>query len=66
MVTRRSALGLLGIGTGFGTLGARRRLCRSFPSRAMNIVVPYPAGGPVETVAWLYADEAAADLVSRS
>ena len=30
--------------------------------RAITIVVPYPAGGPVDAVARLYAEEAAGDL----
>ena len=39
-----------------------RGYAQTFPSRAVSIVVPYPAGGPVDPVARLYAEEAAGDL----
>jgi len=62
MLTRRTALGgLLGFGAGLG-FAPRGSHAQSFPSKAITIVVPYPAGGPVDAVARLYADEAAADL----
>ncbi|MBZ0149220.1 MAG: tripartite tricarboxylate transporter substrate binding protein [Pseudorhodoplanes sp.] len=64
MLTRRTALGgLLGLGAGLGAgLTPGRSVAQTFPTRAVTIVVPYPAGGPVDTVARLYAEEAAADL----
>lgn len=62
MLTRRTALGgLLGFGAGLG-FAPRISHAQTFPSRAVTIVVPYPAGGPVDAVARLYADEAAGDL----
>lgn len=62
MLTRRTALGgLLGFGAGFGFVPGRA-FAQSFPTRAVTVVVPYPAGGPVDTVARLYAEHAAADL----
>jgi tripartite-type tricarboxylate transporter receptor subunit TctC len=62
MLTRRTALGgLLGFGAGFG-FTPDRAFAQSFPTRAVTVVVPYPAGGPVDAVARLYAEEAAADL----
>ena len=57
MLTRRAALAAL---TGLFAASAARAL--SFPSRTVTIVVPYPAGGPVDAVARLIARTAAADL----
>ena len=63
MLTRRTALGgLLGFGAGLGGFAPGRGHAQSFPTRAVTVVVPYPAGGPVDLVARLYAEEAAADL----
>ena len=57
MLTRRAALtALAGL---FATRGARSQ---SFPSRTVSIVVPYPAGGPVDAMARLIAQMVAADL----
>jgi tripartite-type tricarboxylate transporter receptor subunit TctC len=62
MLTRRTALGgLLGFGAGLG-LAPGRAFAQTFPTRAVTVVVPYPAGGPVDLVARLYAEEAAGDL----
>ena len=41
---------------------ARPARAQIFPSRTVTIVVPYPAGGPVDAVARLIARTAAADL----
>ncbi len=64
MLTRRTALGgLLGFGAGFGAgLAPRPGHAQAFPTRPISVVVPYPAGGPVDAMARLYAEEAAADL----
>ena len=35
---------------------------QSFPSRTITIVVPYPPGGPIDSLARLIAQEASADL----
>ena len=35
---------------------------QSFPSRTITIVVPYPPGGPIDSLARLIAQEAAVDL----
>ena len=35
---------------------------QAFPSRTITIVVPYPPGGPINSLARLIAQEAAADL----
>ncbi|GGH09268.1 MFS transporter [Alsobacter metallidurans] len=37
-------------------------LAQGFPSRTITLVVPYPAGGPVDVVARLIAQEAGAEL----
>lgn len=57
MLTRRNALAALA-----GLIATRPAGAQSFPSRNVTIVVPYPAGGPVDTVARLIARLAAADL----
>ena len=41
---------------------ASRAGAQGFPSRTITIVVPYPPGGPIDTLARLIAQEAAADL----
>ena len=57
MLTRRAAL------AGLTALAAPRGAnAQAFPSRTITIVVPYPPGGPIDTVARLIAQEAAADL----
>jgi tripartite-type tricarboxylate transporter receptor subunit TctC len=50
MLTRRLAFGALA-----GMIAAPAAWAQSFPSRSISIVVPYPAGGPVDTVARLIA-----------
>ena len=63
MLTRRTALGgLLGFGAGLATGAPRTGFAQTFPTRVVTVVVPYPAGGPVDAVARLYAEEAAGDL----
>jgi tripartite-type tricarboxylate transporter receptor subunit TctC len=57
MLTRRAALsGLAAASLPF------RASAQSFPSRTITIVVPYPPGGPIDSLARLIAQEAAADL----
>ncbi len=57
MITRRFALaGLAAIAL---PLSAR---AQGFPSRTITIVVPYPPGGPIDTLARLIAQECAGDL----
>ncbi|MCC7347633.1 MAG: tripartite tricarboxylate transporter substrate binding protein [Variibacter sp.] len=62
ILTRRTTLGgLAAAGLSIGlTAGSAR--AQGFPSRGVTIVVPYPAGGPVDLVARLIAQEAAGDL----
>ena len=57
MLTRRATLAgmaALGFPSGSGAQG--------FPSRSITIIVPYPAGGPVDALARLIAQEAAGHL----
>jgi tripartite-type tricarboxylate transporter receptor subunit TctC len=58
LITRRIAL------SAFAATVACIRPARaqSFPTRSITIVVPYPAGGPVDLVARLIAQEATGDL----
>src|SRR5262245_13262886 len=57
MLTRRTALAAFA-----GSIIAPRALAQDFPSRPITIIVPYPAGGPVDAVARLIARLAATDL----
>src|SRR5882672_9243999 len=57
MLTRRATL------AGFAALAVPSRgLAQGFPSRTITIVVPYPPGGPIDTLARLIAQEMAGDL----
>ena len=54
MLTRRAALTAMA-----GLIGAPAARAQTFPSRNISIVVPYPAGGPVDAVARLIAQSPA-------
>jgi len=61
MLTRRAVLGC--VLTGVAASGRPCRvLAQAFPNRTITIVVPYPPGGPIDTLARVIAQEAAADL----
>jgi len=57
MLTRRTTLVALA-----GLAATRVARAQVFPTRTVTIVVPYPAGGPVDAVARLIANGAAPDL----
>lgn len=57
MLTRRTVL----LGLASFALPSRT-WAQAFPSRTITIIVPYPPGGPIDTLARLIAQEAAADL----
>src|SRR5258708_13762392 len=57
MLTRRAAPGATS-----GLLAMRGAGAQSFPSRPITIVVPYPAGGPVDVTARLIAQSVGATL----
>jgi tripartite-type tricarboxylate transporter receptor subunit TctC len=57
MLTRRAALATM-----LATPVIRPALAQTFPSRALTIIVPYPAGGPTDVLARLVAQHAGADL----
>src|SRR5262245_18584787 len=57
MLTRRAAVAALA-----GLVAARAARAQTFPLRTVTIIVPYPAGGPVDVVARLIAQGAAGDL----
>lgn len=59
MLTRRATLAGL---AGMAAAVPRRGFAQTFPTRNITIVVPYPAGGPVDSVARLIAQEAGGDL----
>src|SRR6187397_599842 len=54
MLTRRSLLAAFASLTS-GSAGAQDLANRSFPTRPITVVVPYPAGGPVDVTARLIA-----------
>ena len=57
MLTRRTALGAM-----IGLVTVRGSHAQSFPSRPITIVVPYPAGGPVDVTARLIAQSVGTTL----
>jgi tripartite-type tricarboxylate transporter receptor subunit TctC len=57
MLTRRTALGAM-----IGLVAVRGAQAQSFPSRSITIVVPYPAGGPVDVTARLIAQSVGSSL----
>jgi len=57
MLTRRTALGAM-----IGLVSVRGAHAQSFPSRSITIVVPYPAGGPVDVTARLIAQSVGTTL----
>jgi tripartite-type tricarboxylate transporter receptor subunit TctC len=57
MLTRRTVLGAM-----IGLVAVRAAHAQSFPSRPITIVVPYPAGGPVDVTARLIAQSIASTL----
>ena len=61
MLSRRKLLAGLGTGLGLCTV-SRPAGAQSVPNRTITIVVPYPPGGPIDSLARLIAQEAAGDL----
>lgn len=57
MITRRAALATLA-----GLAATRHARAQGFPSRPITIVVPYPAGGPVDVTARLIAQSIGTSL----
>jgi tripartite-type tricarboxylate transporter receptor subunit TctC len=57
MITRRAALTALA-----GLAAARDARAQGFPSRPITIIVPYPAGGPVDVMARLVAQSIGTSL----
>src|SRR5262245_49813463 len=57
MLTRRAAVAALA-----GLVAARAARAQAFPLRTVTIIVPYPAGGPVDVVARLIAQGASGEL----
>src|SRR5215510_5239441 len=53
MITRRTAIAGLG-----GLALTRAARAQNFPTRTVTIIVPYPAGGPVDVLARLVAQHA--------
>lgn len=45
---------LIAVGILISTLGSA--LAQDYPSRTITLIVPFPAGGPTDTVAWVTAN----------
>jgi tripartite-type tricarboxylate transporter receptor subunit TctC len=60
MSTRPSLTLLVAIGLGFAANGAAH--AESYPSRPVTMVVPFPAGGPTDTIARILAGPMSASL----
>ena len=50
MISRRS---LLAAGTGFGAAFATRARAQTYPDKPIRLIVPFPPGGPIDTMARL-------------
>jgi tripartite-type tricarboxylate transporter receptor subunit TctC len=61
MPTRRAVLALL-LATGFGLLAAAPTAAQPYPNRVIKMIVPFPPGGPIDTMGRLIAHELSARL----
>lgn len=63
MVTRRIVLvPLLAAGLGLGILAAGSAAAEQYPNRVIKMIVPFPPGGPIDTMARLVAHELSTKL----
>ena len=60
--TRRSLLGTLGASALLTGVGSRSAFARTFPARAITLIVPFPAGGATDTLFRALASVAARRL----
>src|SRR5258708_23899644 len=56
MMTRRMVLGSL-LAAGACLLAARPAASQNYPNHAIKMIVPFPPGGPIDTMARLVAHE---------
>jgi tripartite-type tricarboxylate transporter receptor subunit TctC len=61
MLTRRNALGHA-LAACFGLAAITRAAAQSYPNRVIKMIVPFPPGGPIDTMARLVAHELSARL----
>ena len=57
-VTRRTAL----LGAGAALIAGAARAQEAFPSRPIRMIIPFPAGGPTDVYARLYAERLGREL----
>ena len=55
MIAKRFLL-CLAVAAGIGLSDGGRAPAQTYPNHALRIVVPYPAGGPTDTLARILAD----------
>src|SRR5258706_3612461 len=60
MRTHRILLVILGFVAAYGPIG--RAVAQAYPTRPVTMVVPFPAGGPLDVVARIIADRMKASL----
>src|SRR5581483_2482789 len=59
---RRTTLRLIAVTAALAAIGSGLAFAESYPLRSITMIVPYPAGGPTDTIARIMADPLKAAL----